>query len=41
VEMLPVAGEMPLAPVLPTLPMILSSLTLIGGGLLLRGSDED
>jgi len=41
VEMLPVTGEMPLAPALPTLPMILSSLTLIGSGLLLRGSDED
>jgi len=36
VERLPTTGEMPLAPVLPSLPMILSSLTLIGSGLLLR-----
>jgi len=36
VERLPVTGEMPLAPVLPSLPMILSSLSLIGSGLLLR-----
>jgi len=36
VERLPVTGEMPLGPALPTLPMILSSLSLIGSGLLLR-----
>ena len=36
VERLPTTGEMPLGPAFSTLPMILSSLTLIGSGLLLR-----
>jgi hypothetical protein len=36
VERLPVTGEMPLGPAFSTLPMILSSLSLIGSGLLLR-----
>jgi len=39
VERLPVTGEMPLAPMLPTLAMIGWSLTLIGGGLVLLRND--
>lgn len=41
VESLPTAGIMPVGPALPILPMIFSSLTLIGGGLLLWGEEDE
>jgi hypothetical protein len=41
VEELPTAGIMPVGPALPILPMIFSSLALIGGGLLLWGDEDE
>jgi hypothetical protein len=41
VEELPTAGVMPVGPALPILPMIFSSLALIGGGLLLWGDEDE
>ncbi len=41
VESLPTAGVMPVGPALPILPMIFSSLALIGGGLLLWGEEDE
>ncbi len=41
VEALPTAGIMPVGPALPILPMIFSSLALIGGGLLLWGEEDE
>ncbi|NIN69009.1 MAG: hypothetical protein GTO63_30850 [Anaerolineae bacterium] len=41
VEELPTAGIMPVGPALPLLPMVFSSLALIGGGLLLWGDEDE